>query len=138
MVRLSEDYRKDIPILSDSKANNPPPKQSWIFIAYADNDVDGAAKAFLDNISLKIRSRHSPQNYTFLGDGCYAEPTYQCLLCESKDMYVNYQANRIQCNSCGKKWNVKEWLADLDHLILEFNPGAKDLIDEINKVENRK
>lgn len=129
MVRVS-DYRKDIPILSDSKANNPPPKPSWIFAVFADNDIDIHAKQILDEIKIS--------SYQFLGDGCYAEPEYQCIICNSKDMYVNYQTDRIQCNSCGKKWNIKEWLKDLDQVILEVDPGAKELLDEIHEVENKK
>lgn len=131
---MTKDYRKDIPILSDSIANNPPPKLSWVFVAFADNDVDPHAKQILDEIQVK----YQPKQYAFLGDGCYAEPEYQCIICNSKDMYVNYQKDIIQCNSCGKKWNIREWIKDLDQVILEVDPSAKHLLDEIHEVENRK
>ena len=139
------DYRKDIPIFSDSTANNPPPKnKTWVFICYGDTDMqvsEKQAEEILNSISTRIKSRHTGERFggygMFLGDGCYSEPTYQCLICYSSDMYVNYKANRIACNSCGKIWTVKEWMADLDHLILETHPEAKDLIDEINKVTNK-
>ena len=59
---------------------------------------------------VRLRSRH-PEPDRALG--------YICFICNSSDVYSNVNEDRIQCNTCGKKWNYSEFLRDCEFAIGE-------------------